>query len=178
MSQTKSLSATIDRTHREWLRDCYREAVKSPDRSTQIGVTIFDAFQEQISTGFNGFTKGFVPTEADHERPRKYQVIEHAERRAIYSAADQGYSTRGGTMVATWAACSDCARAIVECGLSRLIRHYPILDEATERWLGSITVGDQILKAGGVEIIDIVGRIPGAPAVVRDGKAYFPDGMF
>lgn len=178
MSTTKSLSMTIDRTRREWLRDCYREAVNSPDRSTQIGVIIFDGFQDQISTGYNAFTKGWVPSEADHERPRKYQIIEHAERRAIYSAAKEGFCTYGGTMVATWAACSDCARAIVECGIQRLIRHYPILDDATERWLESITIGDQILKAGGVEIIDIMGRIPGAPAIVRDGKAYFPDGMF
>jgi hypothetical protein len=81
-------------------------------------------------------------------------------------------------MVATWAACCDCARAIVECGLSRLIRHYPILDEATERWLESITVGDQILKAGGVEIIDIIGRIPGAPGVLRDGSGFFPDEVY
>lgn len=170
---TSEIDLMRDYTYRTWLRDCYWEAQHSPDQSTQIGVIIFDAFQDRIATGFNGFTNGWVATPADHERPRKYQVIEHAERRAIFSAAKTGCSTAGGTMVATWAACSDCARAIVECGISRLIRHYPILDEATERWLESITVGDQILKAGGVEIIDVVGRIPGAPAVLRDGKAYF-----
>ncbi len=158
------------------LADCYKEAVKSPDRSTQLGcVVVHKSGVVSWSTlSFNGFVQGWNPTEADYERPRKYSLGEHAERRAIYKAAKLGIPLEGASLYCTWAACVDCARAIVESGITRLVRHYPPLDDATERWLESVTLGDQIMKAGGVEIVDILGPIPNTPSILRGGELFDP----
>lgn len=158
------------------LGQCYREAVNSPDTSTQLGAVIMSPVGTLMSStmSHNGFVQGWQPTEQDYERPRKYLVTEHAERRAIYKAAKMGIRLKGATLYCTWAACTDCARAIVESGIDRLVRHYPPLDEATERWLESVSLGDQIMKQGGVELVNIVGPISEAFPILRSGELFDP----
>lgn len=165
-----------DSRHRDILERCYAKASRSPDTSTQIGAVIVnkEGSVEFSTFSFNGFCWGWEPTEEDYERPRKYQVIEHAERRAIYKAANVGIALHGCTLYSTWAACTDCARAIVETGISKLVRHHPPHDEAMNRWLESVALGDEIMKVGGVEIFDVRGPIPSAIPILRSGELYDP----
>lgn len=168
-----------DEQCRSWLRQCYYEAVKSPDPSTQIGSAFILGNQLQPDTlAFNGPTRYWDMTQDQWDnKSLKYQLVEHAERRALYKAAKNGLWTEGGALVSTWAACADCARAMAECGIKTLIRHYPPLDDATERWLESISIGDQILKANNVAIINIIGNIESVPGVLRSGEMFYPDGL-
>lgn len=158
------------------LGQCYREAGNSPDTSTQLGAVIMSPVGTLMSStmSHNGFVTGWEPTAQDYERPRKYLITEHAERRAIYKAARMGIRLKGATLYCTWAACTDCARGIVESGITKLVRHYPPLDEATERWLESVSLGDRIMKQGGVEIVDILGPIPDAFKILRGGEIFDP----
>lgn len=167
------MSETIDRVI---LGQCYRAATESPDTSTQLAAVIVSAggVVKYSTMAFNGFVSGWEPTEEDYERPRKYLVTEHAERRSIYKAARAGIPTEGASLYCTWAACADCARAIVEAGIKKLVRHYPPLDEATERWLESVQLGDQIMKSGGVDIVDIQGAIPEGFKILRGGEVFDP----
>lgn len=162
--------------HRAILAQCYRHATFSPDTSTQIGAVVVDqaGMVRYATFSCNGFVRGWEPTEADYERPRKYSVTEHAERRAIYSAAKRGIALEGCTLYSTWAACADCARAISESGIHRLVRHHPPHDETVDRWLESVSLGDEILKAGGVEIVDIHGPIIDAFPILRGGEVFDP----
>lgn len=173
---------------RGWLKDCYQEAVQSPDPSTQLGAMIvtrhgrsrpmtrLESALPPSNIAHNGPTQAWALLAEDLERPRKYAIFEHAERQVIYDAARLGFATTGCMMIATWAACADCARAIVASGITTLVRHYPPLDEATERWLESVTLGDEILSANGVQVIDVVGDIPGAPPILRAGAVFYPAG--
>lgn len=157
------------------MADAYRLASLSPDPSTQIGAFIINSGQQEwLTRTWNQPSKGWNMVESDWERPQKYAIMEHAERNAIYSASLYGICTAGATLVSSWAGCADCCRAMVQSGISKLVRHYPPLDDATERWLESISVGDRILKAGEVEIIDIIGPIPGAPSILRGGVLWDP----
>lgn len=165
-----------DSEMRRWLHDCYEEATKSPDPSTQLGAGLVIGNSFQTNTlSHNGPTFGWKMTDDQwNDKPLKYQLVEHAERRVIYTAARNGLWTDGSTLVASWAACADCARAIVEAGIKTLVRHYPPRDDATERWLQSVSIGDQILKANGVEIHDVIGVIEGAPRILRSGEWFDP----
>lgn len=160
---------------RSALKLAYLHAQKSTDRSTQIGAIVLVPEGAAVAWGTNTFPEGWIPTEADYERPRKYLVTEHAERNAIYMAAKVGVETEGCTLVSTWAACADCARAIVQAGFKTLVRHVPPSDDAVNRWLESVSLGDEIMRAGGVNIVNITGRIIGAPSILRDGQAFYPD---
>lgn len=99
-------------------------AMRSKDRSTQVGAVIVDLNRNVRATGYNGFPRRVNDDiDARHERPIKYRYTEHAERNAIYSAARAGVSTDGCTMYCTHAPCSDCARAVIQAGVLRIV--YP-----------------------------------------------------
>lgn len=166
----------LDIMHRNILGQCYQVATLSPDKSTQLGTVIVNRERkiEFLTYSYNGFCMGWEPTIEDYERPRKYSLTVHAERRAIYKAANAGIALHGCTLYGTWAACTDCAQAIVESGITKLVRHYPPDDEAVQRWLESVQLGDELLKAGGVNIIDVHGPIPDAPSILRNGELYDP----
>lgn len=132
--------------------ECWVVAKASPDPSTQNGAVIATR-PGWLLRGCNTLTRGMAATPERLERPLKYAVIEHAERNAVYGAAFAGTRCRDATMVALWAACSDCARAIVQSGIVRLVRHGWFLDHSPARWVESIAQGDEILAAGGVEVV-------------------------
>lgn len=87
----------------------------------------------------------------------KYTWIEHAERMAIYKAARYGVSLDEGEMYALWAACPDCARAIIASGIRRVV--CPVRPVAGEKWAGVIAIADRMLSDArvSVEFIEDVG---------------------
>lgn len=165
-----------DARHQAWLLEAYKEAAKSSDPSTQIGTGIISR-QGTLWPGtlaHNDPVRGWKMQPEHWERPMKYSLMNHAERSAIFKAAAAGLATGFCTMVATWAACDQCAIAIVESGIKTLVRHAPPLDDASDRWMEQVDLGDRILKAGGVEIISVTGPILGAPKILRSGALYDP----
>src|SRR5262245_49631273 len=102
----------------------------SKDRSTRVGCVIVGPNREIRSTGYNGFPRGVEDlVDERHSRPAKYKWTEHAERNAIYNAARIGVSIDGCAMYVPWFPCMDCARAIVQSGLSVLVAYRPDLDD-------------------------------------------------
>jgi dCMP deaminase len=101
----------------------------SKDRSTRVGCVIVGPDRIVRSIGYNGFPRGIDDySEERHERPAKYKWTEHAERNAIYNAARIGVSIDGCTMYVPWFPCMDCARAIVQSGISTFVGYQPDLD--------------------------------------------------
>lgn len=151
-------------TEEDWsklLYDAYLVARDSPDPSTQNGALLYNQRGALIGVDCNHFPRGVEYLPERWERPLKYEVIEHAERNSIYWAAARGRSTLDSTMVVPWAACSDCARAIIQAGVARLVRHRQATDHANDiaapgkDWSNTISTADQMLKEAGVEVIDI-----------------------
>jgi dCMP deaminase len=105
----------------------------SKDRSTKVGCVIVGPSNEIRAVGYNGFVRGLDDDDdARHERPAKYLWTEHAERNAIYHAAQVGIPLGGCRMYLPWFPCMDCARAIAQCGLVELIAREPDLSDP--RW--------------------------------------------
>lgn len=123
----------------------------SKDRSRQTACIIVGPGHEIRSTGYNGFPRyifdsqdqvasthpWFTPefeqrckkkmadVEARHQRPAKYKWVEHAERNACYAAARIGVSLLGCTAYIPWYPCADCARALIQVGISTLVCYEP-----------------------------------------------------
>lgn len=102
----------------------------SKDKSTQVGCVIVDDNHRIISVGYNGFPSGFNDDfEERHERPAKYFYTEHSERNAIYNASRAGVSTKGCTLYVTpLFPCADCARAIIQSGIKKVVCYKPDLE--------------------------------------------------
>lgn len=135
-----------------WLMEFAIEAAEySVDPSVQNGAAVSDPVGN-ATAGYNSFVEGVEELPERWERPDKYLWVEHAERNAIYSAAKDGFPLDGGAIACPWAACADCARAIVQSGLQTLYR-FPMPDN--ERWSRSVVVGDTIMSEGGVQIVEL-----------------------
>lgn len=149
----------------------YTTALKSKDQSTQVGAVIVGPNHEVRSTGYNGPCRG----ERDddpliQQRPGKYALFEHGERNAIYNAAFCGVSTAGCTMYCTWGPpCADCARAVVQSGITTLVHHAEFPGPAS--WADSVAIGHALLTRLGVAVRAWSGR-PIVPAILSGGSLH------
>lgn len=167
------------------LRLCYNEATASDDPSTQncAVLAMHDKYNPRAwseewtpfydTLAINDLPSGVHDTPARWERPLKYQVVEHAERNAIYRAANCGIRTDSLTMVCPWAACADCARAIIQAGIIRLITHKQAHDRSPTHWRASIAIALTMLEEAGVEVEFFDGPVGGGP-VLHSGEKWNP----
>jgi dCMP deaminase len=158
------------------LRWAYQIAATSSDPSTQNGAFLCwpNGNMVQATAQPNRFPLGVSEWTERWVRPEKYAWVEHAERNAIYAAAKHGISTWGMTMVCAWAACPDCARAIIEAGIERLITHKQAqLADAQTHWSPKINTAFVMLEEAGVEVVFYDGCI-GGPDILRNGQRWRP----
>lgn len=136
------------------LRMAYKHAmINSTDPSTQNGAII--VANGALSFGANHFPKGVQEKEDRWVRPLKYSYVEHAERNAVYAAAKNGIKTEGGIMYCPWFACSDCARAIIQAGISEVIGHKHPAQENVPNWKNTIEIAMGMLNEAGVKWTNI-----------------------
>jgi dCMP deaminase len=123
----------------------------SKDRSTRVGCVIVGPNREIRSTGYNGFPRDIDDTaEERHARPAKYKWTEHAERNAIYNAARIGVSIQGCTMYVPWFPCMDCARGILQSGISGLVAYRPDMNDP--KWGEDFKLAMVLFNEAGVTV--------------------------
>lgn len=95
---------------------------KSKDESTHLGCVIAGENNEIRSVGYNCFPRYIDDDRPERqERPEKYFWFEHAERNAIYNAAFAGISLKDCTAYVTGMPCADCARALIQSGIKKVV---------------------------------------------------------
>lgn len=102
----------------------YLVSMKSKDPKVRVGSVIVNDDYLVISTGFNGFPRGF------QDLIKRYEDVEfriniecHAEENAILNAARNGTKLKGSTLYVNWHPCISCARKIVQVGIKNVIYH-------------------------------------------------------
>lgn len=129
---------------------CRCAAELSTDPQTQNGAVLMTVMGELVLAA-NTFPA--ITTKAERlVRPLKYSYIEHAERNVIYSAARRGISTDHATLYCPWFACTDCARAIIQAGIKRVVGHQTPRDLSPERWHESMRIADEMLAEADIKI--------------------------
>ena len=154
------------------LRQCYDVAKRSPDKSNQNGAALVSPIRyDLILLGWNRFPIGF---DVDvNDRSEKLFYIEHAERDVLFRAAKSGISTVGRVLVCPWAACGDCARAIIFSGIQRLIVHKQRMEMTPDRWKANVEKAGRYMIDCGVEIEYFDGKVGGGPILVN-GELWYP----
>lgn len=158
---------------KELLKTSYKKAKESEDPSTQNAALLVSDRGDILVADTNRFPEGVKTNKERWERPLKYKFIEHAERNICYVSAKQGIKTKGLTMVCPWAACSDCARAIIQSGIIRLVTHQQAHERSPEFWAKEIEIAFTMLKEAGVEVVMYNGKI-GAEDVLHSGQLWTP----
>jgi len=170
-----AVTETTNPVFRELMLTAYEVAAReSTDTSTKIGAVIINDDGAISVYGANAFIDpAMADVPANHERPRKYKITEHAERAAIYKAAMLGVPLSGMTMVCPWACCPDCARGIVLSGIRLVIAHKQAYDKTPERWREEVALGIEILEGGGVSYTLYDGNI-GNVENLFNGEIWYP----
>ncbi len=124
---------------------------RDPDR--KVGAVIVGPEGGVRAVGYNGLPRG--ADEGFTERysrtgERKYAWIEHAERNAIYAAARVGTPLAGCRIALSWFPCMDCARALVQVGITEILAIRRDLSDP--RWKTSFEQSTQLLEEAGVRI--------------------------
>jgi dCMP deaminase len=153
------------------LRAAYRIAQShSPDPSTRVGAII--TTKSRIFYGWNRVSPGLYNFDLT-DRGLKYKIIEHAERDAIFKATKAGVSLLGATMYCPWAACCECARAIVLSGIKEVVCHGNALEKTPDRWRENIELAKKIFEAGNVTYTWWYGKL-GFCKNLFDGEIWYP----
>ncbi|MBL8589069.1 MAG: CMP deaminase [Methylobacteriaceae bacterium] len=125
-------------------------AQASPNRVRQVGAAIFVCDGGPIIAACNTFPAGVADQDWRHAGDGRFVWMEHAERNAIYAAARGGRALAGARLASTFFPCADCARAIVQSGIARLVTTAPALEDPV--WGASFPRSRAILEEGGVEL--------------------------
>ena len=97
--------------------------LRSKDPTTQVGACIVNKDKKIVGIGYNGFPKG----SSDEDMPwsktgdfldTKYPYVVHAELNAILNSTE---NLKGCTIYVTHFPCNECAKAIVQSGISKII---------------------------------------------------------
>jgi len=105
-----------------------------------------------IATGYNGFPANISDSfERYKNREFKLAAVVHAEKNALFNAAKNGSYTEGCTAYVTWPPCSQCAAALIQAGVVRVICPNP--DTAPERWKDNFLTANSLLYEAGLTVI-------------------------
>jgi len=136
---------------KRWLDACRMHASWSKDPRRGVGAVIVNDRQVQVAGGWNGLPRGVDDLPDRYHPEMKDKWCEHAERNAIYNAAAEGHATRDCTIYSDYFPCSDCARGIIQSGITRIVTIEPDWNyekRATDWW-----VSHTMLTEAGVEIV-------------------------
>ena len=121
---------------------------RSKDPNTQVGACIVDENNIIISTGYNGFPFGCSDDEYSWEREgedTKYKYVVHAELNAILNA--NGKSLKGARIYVDLFPCNECAKAIIQSGVSEIVYLYDKYADLPET-----IASKKMLKSAGVTL--------------------------
>lgn len=125
----------------------------SEDRDFHVGAVIVGPAMEVRSTGYNGLPRGVSADDDkrfDRASGEKFFWFEHAERNALYNATRLGVSVDGCVIYINRFPCADCARAIIQSGISEVYcPDVPEFDGALDH---SFAVSKVMLEEAGVKV--------------------------
>lgn len=134
-----------------FMRQAEQAALKSKDRSSKVGCVIVSQNYRFLVKAYNGFPVGVDDTiEARHARPEKYFWTEHAERNAIYNAARNGIHLEHCRVYVNWFPCVDCARGLIQVGMTELICYRPDFNHPT--FGASFVKAAEIMNSCGIPV--------------------------
>ena len=159
----------MDRINDSWIKQSLKNALAKKGICHKHRVAaVIETVALQYVLGWNGgpsvgkehsecLRKGYPTGEGMHLCPTV-----HAERRAISHAAKYGRPLHGGTLyMSEWFPCADCAKSIIEAGISKLVTPDKIYaDEKNHVLLPhfqnqsyNFELAEELLREAGVAII-------------------------
>ena len=124
--------------------------MRSKDPNTQVGAFIVSADHKILSMGYNGLPTGCSDDEFPWGREgdpleNKYLFTTHSELNAILNY--RGGSLEGSTIYVSLFPCNECAKAIIQAGIKRIVYDSDKYDGTP-----SVIASKRMLTAAGVKL--------------------------
>ena len=126
-------------------------ALRSKDPNTQVGACIVSEDNKILSMGYNGMPIGCDDDEfpwnreSDDPYDNKYYYSTHSELNAILNY--RGGSLEGAKIYVTLFPCNECAKAIIQCGIKKVI-----FDDNKYEDTSSVKASERMFNSAGVEV--------------------------
>lgn len=144
-----------DKWNSRFMKQAEDVASYSKDTNRHVGAVIVNDDKIVVCMGYNGFPRKVDDTiKSRYERPDKYLFTEHAERNALYHSARLGVSVKGCTIYVTSFPCADCARGIIQSGITGVVTREP--DFNHETWGKSWSAAREMFKEANVNVFVIL----------------------
>jgi dCMP deaminase len=127
-------------------------AKSSKDPKRKVGAIIVTEDGSPISWGYNGFARGIKDDLRLQNDETKLKLIVHAEVNAVFNAARSGTSTLNGVMICTLFPCINCANAIIQAGITKVICPDTKLIEPQSKWASAMEDSKLLLEEAGVKV--------------------------
>ncbi|NJO59121.1 MAG: CMP deaminase [Richelia sp. RM2_1_2] len=134
-------------------------ALKSKDPSTKCGVVLVSQNNSVLGSGYNNFPRAVLDLEERYnDRKEKYNFICHAEVSCICNCAFNGVKTEGAKLYTNFGinVCHDCAKVLIQAGISEIIGEKINEDFASGRWCESFKYANLLLEEAKVLRREIV----------------------
>lgn len=139
---------------RDSLRSLAAFSMFSHDPRTHNAARLYDPRTGLFGpTGYNQVPAWLEPLDGRVGPAGKHTYIEHAERDVIYTAARLGWRTEGCELHSVWAACPECARAIIASGITEVHTAAATYSATPERWKLKVRKGLAMLEEASVEVV-------------------------
>lgn len=119
MLNQQSFSSKQQQFDRRYLEMARVWALNSYCKRRQVGALIVKD-KMIISDGYNGTPSGFENNCEDEDGRTKPYVL-HAEANAITKVAKSNNSSEGATLYITTSPCLECAKLIIQSGITRVV---------------------------------------------------------
>jgi len=132
-------------------------ALWSEDSSTKCGCVLVNPENNAVvSIGFNGLPRGITPVDTLNKEGLvdKYLWYEHAERNAIFNAAQLGVCTKGSVAFVTHMPCCDCMRALAQSGIIKIFFNKDN-KMGSDNWIENFKTSKRMARQLNVKIIEI-----------------------
>lgn len=155
--------------HLRYLRIAREASSWSKHPSYKVGAVAIGDHGQVLSTGFNGWPRNISGEETGREQVDCGQpsLTIHAETNVIYNASLSGVSLLGSTLyVHPVFPCVECAKAIVQVGVSQICYEHPheaasppMKDGGFKDWSDSWKWAEYLFKEAGVTVTRINGKV-------------------
>jgi dCMP deaminase len=120
----------------------------SKDPETQVGCVIVSPDRRQVTFGYNGLPKGVADTsERLGDKKTRNRLSVHAELNAILNSR---LDLAGWTLYVTKAPCTQCALAIIQAGVTRVVSPPATQDSS---WYECQLEAEELLAEAGIETV-------------------------
>jgi dCMP deaminase len=142
-----------------FLGDVWRMAEYSQDSNTQVASALVSWTGGLLLAGWNELPTALCNKGYPKSANTKNYCTEHAERRVLYKAVENDIPTKGLQMYGTWIGCSECARAIIQFGITRVVTFRKLVELTPPKWEESVYQGLNMMKDAGITVVGWSGEL-------------------